>query len=147
MSKVLISVAVAALSGALMTLQGSFNSALLKRIGLANMALFVSATGLAVAVVTFLVWGRWSKLLQVTRVPWYAWLGGAIGVAIIAGVAYAIKHVSTALAISSIITAQLATALAVDHYGLFQSEQVAMTWFRLIGLVLMISGTYLMVRR
>ncbi|HEY3316321.1 MAG TPA: DMT family transporter [Bacillota bacterium] len=147
MSKIWLSVALAALSGALMTLQGSFNSALLKKIGLANMALFVSATGFIVALGTFLAWGRWSKLLQMTKVPWYGWLGGAIGVAIIAGVAYAIRQVSTALAISSIITAQLATALAVDHFGLFQSEQVAMTWLRFLGLAMMITGTYLMARR
>ncbi len=147
MARIWLSVVVAAVSGALMTIQGSFNAALLRKMGVANMAAFVSATGFLVAAVVFLAWGRWSKLTQVTATPWYAWLGGAIGVAIIAGVALAIRQVSTALAISSIITAQLATALVVDHFGLFGSERVGLNWLRLVGFVLMVIGTRMMVDR
>jgi len=147
LAKIWLSILVAAASGALMTIQGTFNSALLKKIGLVNMAVFVSATGFLVAVAIFLFWGRWGELARVTAAPWYAWLGGAIGVAIIGGVAVAIRQVSTALAISSIITAQLATALVVDHFGLFGAERVGLTWLRLVGLVLMVIGTRLMVDR
>ncbi len=147
MARIWLSLATAAISGALMTVQGAVNSALLRRIGLANMAAVVQVTGLLVAAAAFLIWGRWGKLVQVTNAPWYSWLGGALGVAIIAGVAYAIRHVSTALAISSIITAQLATALVVDHFGLLGSEKVPLSWLRAVGLVLMVIGTRLMVDR
>lgn len=147
MEKTWLSVAVAAFTGALMTVQGAVNSALLRRVGIINMAAVVQITGLLVAAAAFLIWGRIGRLAQVTSAPWYSWLGGAIGVVIIAGVAYAIRHVSTSLAISSIITAQLATALVVDHFGLFGSEKVGLSWLRAAGLILMVIGTRLMVAR
>ncbi len=147
MAHLWLDVVAAALAGALMTIQGTFNSALLKRIGVANMAVLVSLIGFLAAVVVFFIWGRWSKLTHVVGAPWYAWLGGILGVVIIVGVAFAIGHLSAALAISSIITAQLATALIVDHFGLFGSEKVGLSWLRAIGFVLMVIGTRLMVDR
>lgn len=144
---ILLALGAAALSGLAMTLQGTFNALLGKRVDLPAMILVVHVTGLALGVVLYLLWGKPRRLPALGGVPWYALLGGILGVAIIAGVAYALARTGIALGVSVILTAQLITGVAVDHFGLFGTERVAAGWPRLVGTLLLIAGARLMLWR
>lgn len=144
---ILLALGAAALSGLAMTLQGTFNALVGKRVDLPAMILVVHVTGLALGVLVYLLWGKPRLLSALAGVPWYALLGGVLGVAIIAGVAYALARTGIALGVSVILTAQLITGVVVDHFGLFGTERVTAGWPRLLGTFFLIAGARLMLWR
>ncbi len=142
----------AALSGAAMTFQGAFNAALSKRAQLLGTSATVHVTGAVLTgliMLAALLLGARRYLpsgLEVSRVPWYAYLGGVLSVVIIAGVAYAFPITGAGLGVSTIITAQLAAAVVLDHFGWFETTRIPVDWVRLLGVALLVMGTRLVAR-
>lgn len=134
----------ALIAGALMAVQGSLNSALSKISGLLEATFIVHVTG-TIAVILLLFVGRLGKgnLANIVHAPWYTWLGGILGVAIIYTVAASIPKLGVATATTFIILAQVSTALLIDCLGLFGLEKVAFTWLKFLGAVLLAIGAKL----
>ena len=128
-----------------MAVQGTLNSALGKLAGLWEAAFLVQITGTLMVVGLLPLIGRGSlgKLLQA---PWYTWLGGVLGVAIISTVAASIPKVGAAAATTAIITAQVLTACVIDHFGMFGLEAMPFTWCRWVGGALLAAGAWFMLR-
>ncbi len=134
---------VAALAGAFMAVQGTLNSVLSKIVGLLEGALVVHAVGLVVVLGAFLAVSRGSGgLPSLAEAPWYTYLGGAFGVAIIIAVAFSIPRTGVANATTAIIVGQVLTALLIDHYGLFGLREIPLTWSKGAGLLLLAAGGY-----
>ena len=135
----LIPILFAAASGALMAIQGTFNSVLGKIIGLLEGTFSVHLIGTltAGALLLFFGNGHWSKF---NTVPWFAWLGGPLGVAIIFGVAISIPRLGVGVATTAIIGAQLLTAYLIDHFGLFGMEPIPFNLIKLGGIALIVVG-------
>ena len=133
----------AALSGSLMAIQGTFNSLLGKIIGLLESTFSVHLIGTMTAGVLLLLLGNGS-FAKASQVPWFAWLGGPIGVAIIFGVAFSIPKLGVGVATTAIIAAQLFTAYLIDHFGLFGMERIPFNFLKLGGTVLIIIGAKLL---
>ncbi|NLY51311.1 MAG: DMT family transporter [Firmicutes bacterium] len=136
---------IAALAGALMALQGTLNSALGKLAGLWEATFLVQITGtlLVAGLLPLIGDGSLGKLLEA---PWYTWLGGVLGVAIIYTVAASIPKVGAASATTAIITAQVLTACIIDHFGLFGLKAVSFTWSRWVGGALLAAGAWFILR-
>lgn len=134
-------------SGVLMAIQGSLNTSLSKVIGLLETTFVVHITGTAIIIVLLFVLkmgkGDLGALLQA---PWYAYLGGIIGVGIIYLVAASIPKVGVANATTAIIVGQVLTAIAIDHFGGFGLERVPFGTGQVIGLVLLAVGAKLLLR-
>jgi len=149
--KTVLALITAALSGAAMSFQGTFNAALSRRVGLLTTSAVVHVvgavlTGLVVAAVWLLARSRLAEPASFTGVPWYTYLGGVLSVFIIVGVAFAFPVTGAGLGVSVIVTAQLAAALILDHFGLFELRPIPVTWVRVLGVVLLIVGTRLVAR-
>ena len=71
---------------------------------------------------------------------------GPIGVGIIYGVV-AIPKTGVGNATTGIIFFQLLTAYLIDHFGLLNQETVAFTWGKAFGILLMVGGAFLLLRR
>jgi len=128
-----------------MALQGTLNSALGKLAGLWEATFLVQITGtlLVAGLLPLIGDGSLGKLLEA---PWYTWLGGVLGVAIIYTVAASIPKVGAAAATTAIITAQVLTACLIDHFGLFGLEAVPFTWCRWVGGALLAAGAWFILR-
>ena len=128
-----------------MALQGTLNSALGKVAGLWEATFLVQITGtlLVAGLLPFIGSGSLGKLLDA---PWYTWLGGILGVAIIYTVAASIPKVGAASATTAIITAQVLTACIIDHFGLFGLKAVVFTWSRWVGGALLAAGAWFILR-
>lgn len=140
-----MALAIAAVAGAAMAVQGSLNAALGKVIGLLEATFIVHLIG--VITVTVLLFGLQlgqGSLGRISQAPWYSFLGGIIGVVIIYGVASSIPRAGVALATTAIIVGQVSTALLIDHYGLFGLEKIPFTLIKLAGLALLAVGARLM---
>jgi transporter family-2 protein len=135
----IISLLMAATAGALMAVQGTFNSITGKIIGLLEGTFSVHLLGAVAAGILLLLFGNGS-FQKYGEVPWYAWLGGPIGVAIIFGVAVSIPKLGVGVATTAIIAAQLLTAYAIDHFGLFGMTVIPCNLVKLGGIILIVVG-------
>ena len=133
----------AALAGAAMALQGTFNTAAAKVIGVAENTLVVHVIGLlTIGVVLLCGGGRgdWSKLGEI---PLYGWFGGVLSAVIIFAVIAGMQSLGVGNATAVIILFQVAAALVIDSFGLFGAEKVPFAWLRVLGVVLLVVGTKL----
>lgn len=133
----------AAAAGALMAIQGTFNSILGKVIGLLEGTFSVHLLGTITAGILLLFLGNGS-FAKFTTVPWFAWFGGPIGVGIIFGVAFSIPKLGVGVATTAIIGAQLLTAYLIDHFGLLGMEHIPFGLIKFLGIVLIVIGSKLL---
>lgn len=144
----LFALIIAAVAGMAMAIQGSLNAALGKIIGTLETTLVVHLIGIAVvgsALYPFRL--GTGNLTLLKEAPWYMYLGGALGVLIIFGVAMSIPYAGVANATTAIIVGQLVTALIIDQCGLFGLEKVPFTLYKGLGLACLAVGSYLMLGR
>lgn len=129
----------AILAGALMSIQGVFNTRVSEKIGLLESNVIVQGSALILAIIAMLLFGKGdiSKLAECNKV--YL-LGGVIGFFITITVMLSISDLSPTVAISVILISQLLVAALIDAFGLFGAEKVPFTWTKYVGIALMIIG-------
>lgn len=143
----MLAIAMAAISGGLMALQGSMNSALSKAVGLLEATMIVHITGtIFVIILLFVLRLGNGNFLAITQVPWYLYLGGIIGVGIIYLVTASIPVVGVANATTAIIIGQLLVAIVIDYIGAFQLGKVEFGFSQLAGVILLAIGARLLLR-
>ena len=79
--------------------------------------------------------------------PWWALLGGAIGVTAMAAMNRAIPEIGVGSAMALTVGSQLAAAVIFEHFGLMGAMQRPATWTRLAGVVLLAAGAWLVTRQ
>lgn len=78
--------------------------------------------------------------------PWWAFLGGAIGVSLMAGLNRAIPVVGVALSTALLVAAQLGFSLLFEHYGWLDLPRNPATLSRGVGAVMLVVGAWLISR-
>jgi transporter family-2 protein len=73
--------------------------------------------------------------------------GGVMGLLIVFTVTYAGPRIGVAATVGILIAGQLAMGAAIDRWGLFRSEQIALGWPRLLGIALLAVGAALSLRK
>ena len=134
---------IALVSGALMSVQGVFNTEVTKQTSLWVSAGWVQISAFAVCVLAWLFTGRESvgALWQIDHK--YTLLGGAIGAFITATVIYSMSALGPAKAAMLIVVSQLAIAYLIELFGMFGVERAAFEWRKIIGMAVSIIGIIL----
>ncbi|MFP4015497.1 MAG: DMT family transporter [Halanaerobiales bacterium] len=140
----LLYLALAAIAGLTMALQGSINSVLGKKIGIFEASFIVHLTAAIILIIILLSNISKGHIQSWKEVPWYLYLGGVLGVIISYTVIVSIPELGVAVATTAIITAQVSTACLLDHLGAFGLEKIPFSWTKLIGIVLLAVGVRLM---
>lgn len=130
-------------AGALMSLQGVFNTRLSEKIGLYQSNAFVQGTAFILSLIVMFIFGKISEFKEIGNVSKIYLLGGALGLGITITVMLSIKGLSPTYAISIILISQLLVAAVIDAFGLFGSEKIPFTWNKYIGILVMIAGVLL----
>lgn len=134
---------IALLSGALMSVQGVFNTEVTKASGIWTANAFVQFTALIVCLAAWLATDRGS-FLGVFRVePKYMLLGGVIGAFITYTVIKSMDLLGPARAVMLIVVAQLAVAYLIELFGLFGVEKQPLEWRKVVGMAAAIVGIIL----
>ncbi len=133
-------VLIALVSGALMSVQGVFNTDVTKQTSLWVSAAFVQFTALIVCLAAWLLYDRTSfqKLWEVQDK--YVLLGGAIGALITATVIRSMNALGPAKAAMLIVIAQLTVAWVIELLGLFGVEKQNFSMRKLLGLLIAVAG-------
>lgn len=131
---------IALISGALMSIQGVFNTEVTKQTSLWVSNSWVQFSALLVCLGAWLFKGRESfgMLLQVDKK--YLLLGGVIGAFITLTVIMSMNQLGPAKAALLIVVAQLAVAYVIELFGLFGVEKVAFSWTKAAGLLVSVIG-------
>ena len=127
-------------SGALMSIQGVFNTDVTKQTSLWVSAAFVQFTALLVCLAAWLLYDRTSfgSLWEIKDK--YVLLGGAIGALITATVIRSMNALGPAKAAMLIVIAQLAVAWMIELLGVFGVEKQDFSMRKLLGLLIAVAG-------
>lgn len=131
---------VALISGALMSIQGVFNTEVTKAAGVWVTNSFVQFTALLVCLGAWMFTGHesFTKLFCVDNK--YMLLGGVIGAAITYTVIQSMTNLGPAKAALVIIIAQLVVAYLIELFGIFGVDKQPFEWRKAIGVAFAIAG-------
>ena len=131
---------IALISGALMSVQGVFNTQVTKLTGVWVSNGWVQLTALLFCVAGWLITGRDSIAALGTVEPKYMLLGGVIGAGITWSVIKSMEQLGPAKAALLIVVAQLIVAYLIELLGLFGVEKAMFEWRKVGGMVLALVG-------
>lgn len=131
---------IALLSGALMSVQGVFNTQVTKTTGMWVSNGWVQFSAFLLCLAVWLIAGR-DSVLTLTKVePKYVLLGGVIGAGITWTVIKSMEQLGPAKAALLIVISQLIVAYLIELFGLFGVDKEPLEWRKVIGMVIALIG-------
>ena len=79
--------------------------------------------------------------------PIWMWLGGILSAFIVLSITFAAPKIGVAAAIGLVITGNLVVAAAIDRFGWFGVDRIALDWTRVVGILLLAAGAALLLRQ
>lgn len=131
---------IALISGALMSIQGVFNTQVTKSSSIWAASAFVQFTALIVCLGAWLFADRTSLMAVFKVEPKYMLLGGAIGAFITYTVIKSMDSLGPAKAVMLIVVAQLLVAYVIELFGWFGVDKQPWEWRKAIGMAVAIVG-------
>lgn len=131
---------VALISGALMSLQGVFNTEVTKQSSIWAAAGWVQLTAFATCVILYYATGRGDVMGMFSVDRKYMLLGGVMGAFITWTVIKSMDGLGPAKATLLIVVTQILVSYLVEVFGLFGVEKVGFEWRKLIGAAVAIAG-------
>lgn len=134
---------IAILSGALMSIQGVFNTEVTKQSSIWSANAFVQLTAFMVCMGAWLFTDRSSFMNVVKAKPGYMLLGGAMGALITYTVIMSINQLGPAKSALFIVTAQLLVSYAIELMGIWGIEKTPFSFRKAAGMLVAIVGIIL----
>jgi bacterial/archaeal transporter family-2 protein len=133
-------------AGGLIALQAPINAGLGRATG-SLAAAFVSFLIGTIALGAIVVLsGKAGGLDSTFDLRWYYLIGGLLGAVYVTNALIAIDVIGAGGVAALTVTGQLVASLAIDRFGLFGLDEVALSPERVFGVVLLLVGTVLVVR-
>lgn len=131
--------------GASLTVQAALNSELGRAVGSSIYGALLSFVVGIAGLFVYLVFSRveWSNWRQALELPWYYWLGGLLGALYVTGIIVLAPRLGTALTFGLTIAGQMILGVIMDHYGWLNLPENPISWWRVIGVLLIIVGVVL----
>lgn len=131
---------VALASGALMSLQGVFNTEVTKHSSIWASAGWVQLTAFITCVILYFVTGRGEIMGMFSMDRKYMLLGGVMGAFITWTVIKSMDDLGPARATLLIVVTQILVSYFIEVFGLFGVERAGFEWKKLIGAAVAIAG-------
>ena len=133
---------VALISGALMSVQGVFNTGVTKQTSTWLASAWVAFSGFVVAIALWAIFERnQAGIFSLAQVDHkYMLLGGVIGAGITWTVIKSIEALGPARSALLIVIAQLTVAYLIQLFGLFGMDREPFSWRKAGGLLLAVAG-------
>jgi transporter family-2 protein len=140
----LVVVAVAVLGGLAGALQSQFLGVMQVRVGtLASTFVTYGGGGLAIAILMIVF--QSSRLSDLRALPWWAFTAGLLGLVVVASLGVAVSQLGLGAGLTLFTGATLVLGALIEHYGWFAGAR-PLDWPRVLGIGLVIFGTWLVVR-
>jgi transporter family-2 protein len=133
--------------GGLIAFQPPVNAALGRAIGSTQAVWLSFLIGVvALTPVILFVGGGFGGFADLRDAPWWAFLGGLMGVVYVGGALLAVPVLGAAGVTATTIAGQLTLSLVADRFGWFGLDQRDFDVWRVVGVLLLAAGTFLVVR-
>ena len=130
----------ALLSGALMSVQGVFNTEVTRQTGEWVSAGWVQLAAVVTCAAAWLLSGRQSVGALLAVEPKYMLAGGILGAFITYTVIRSMESLGPARAALLIVVSQILVAYGIELFGLFGVERAAFAWRKALGAAVAIAG-------
>jgi len=141
-----LAVLLTACAGGLVAMQAPINSGLGKATGGLPAALISFSVGAALLAAIVVLSGKAGGLASATEVSWYYLAGGLLGAAYVTTALLAVPAIGAGGVAAATVTGQLTFSVVVDRLGLFGLDEVPITPARIVGVGLLLFGTFLVIR-
>ena len=131
---------IAVLSGALMSIQGVWNTQVTKQSGLWLTSALVQFTALLLCLAAWLIKVRTPVTTLWEVQPKYMLLAGVIGAFITITVVKSMDMMGPSKAVLCIVVSQLLLAYVIELFGMFGVEKQPFEWRKLIGALIAVAG-------
>jgi transporter family-2 protein len=134
-------------AGGLIAMQAPINSMLGKSVGTfaAASVSFIVGT-VALVLITLLVGGGFGDLGEARHLSWHYLMGGVLGAVYVTTALVAVRELGAGGVTAATIAGQLSLSLVIDQLGILGVDKQAITWQRVLGVLLLAVGTVLIVR-
>lgn len=103
--------------------------------------------GMVASIGYMLIFEGFPKTLVGAKTPFYFYLGGLFVVFYVLGITWVAPKFGIGNAVSFVLLGQLISMMTIDQFGLMGAPQTSITIQRFIGLVFMVIGVFLVVRK
>lgn len=135
-------------AGCLVGMQAPINSRLGRSVGSLQAASVSFLVGTAaLLLITAFVNGGLGALGNVGKAPWWALIGGLLGAVYVTVALVAVRTLGASGLTAVVITGQLAISVVIDRLGLLGVARQQIGAGRILGLVLLVAGVVLVVRK
>jgi bacterial/archaeal transporter family-2 protein len=118
------------------------------RIGTVEALTFATGVQLVLAAVVLVVVRQGTGgFANAFRAPLWMWAGGLMGLLVVFSITFAQPRIGATATIGILIAGQLAMGAVIDRFGLFGVTQIAISWPRALGIVLLGAGAALSLAR
>ena len=129
------------LAGALLPIQAGLNTRMGKEIQSPVWASLVSfGVGLTAMAAYILLTRQKLNVAGFSTAPMIYWIAGALGAFYVTIIVLAFPKLGAALTFGLIVAGQLTISILLDHFKILVQEQHGINIFRIIGLLLIVSG-------
>jgi transporter family-2 protein len=112
-------------AGAMITVQSVLNASLGGRAGLLGSVLLLTLVSIAFLIVLVLLFPSTANFRSLPGLnEWYLYLGGVLGILILAAPILLIPRLGAALSLTAVVLGQLTLAVVIDHFGLLAAPKV-----------------------
>jgi len=134
-------------AGAMITVQSVLNASLGGRAGLLGSVLLLTLVSIAFLIVLVLLFPSTANFGSLPGLnEWYLYLGGVLGIIILAAPIFLIPRLGAALTLTAVVLGQLTLAVIIDHFGLLAAPKVEAGLLRIAGVALVALGAFFISR-
>ena len=133
------------LAGVAIPLEAAMNARLKEAVGSPALSALISFLIGTAATLLLLAtgWLGRGQLTQIGSIPWWAWLGGLLGVFIVVLSLSGLPKVGAAVLIAVTVFGQVLMSLAMDNFGWLGTPKTPINAWRIAGAVLLFVGVLL----
>jgi transporter family-2 protein len=143
-----LAVVLVALAGLLVGAQPPVNARLGRTIGSLPAAAFSFTAGtIVLLLIASLTSEGLGSFANVGKAPWWALVGGLLGAVYVTTAILTVRTLGVSGLTAIVITGQLTAAVLIDRFGLLGIAKQPIGLTRILGLVLLVVGAVLVVRR
>lgn len=140
-----ILIIIAVIGGVAVALQAQFTGIMDRNVGTIESVFITYASGgLLISLLMLIL--RGGNLGAWHGLPWYALTTGALGLVIVGTISYSVPRLGLAVTFTILITSQFIIGTVFDHFGLLGAVVRPVSLSRMVGIVILLAGTWLIVR-
>lgn len=135
-----------AVVGGCVAVQAPVNAGLGRSTGSFAAATISFAVGTVLLAAIVVLSGKAGGIGEVAHVDWYYLLGGVLGAAYVFSALVLVSQIGAGAVAAATVTGQLTTSVVLDRIGFLGLDREPITPARVVGVLLLLAGTYLIVR-